>query len=682
MTGIKKNRAWFFTTIGDSQVNGWWQRFVGGGISKPKQQTLENLLESTPFFEESGSAASVDTTAALTDKQGLVVLSSDANAKSGTNTALGSTGGAVVVQPSHLPTTIASKLNVSDIDIDGTDTALAGGTKATLLAGGLDITAQGTVKATVDSSVTTRNKYFYRFSNYVLNWLATSVVPFLLPSMTLNSGKYLTTNGTVPSWDAVNISTAVVTGVLPIINGGTGQTTLPGYKATSVSSNVIGIGTKIFTIGTGYSFATGNRVRVTDSLNSANFVEGNLTDYSAGDITIDVDTKVGSGTKFDWLINLGSGRDIYNCISTSNIDVELGNKTFVIGTGYNIKVGNRLRFSETTNDANFVDGIVYDYTAGNVSMSVDYIGGTGNISSWVGKLGSVPVNIITATNITAFPGGGQAGATILSAKFNEITTCATDHNSVILPTAVTGTVITVKNNGATILDVYPFVADAINTNGANNSVSLAPGTLKVFTAISSTIWETSNEKVSVDAGSATLPSYTFDAQKDMGLYKVSSTELGVVVGGSKIISLNTGLSGAKISNISEVVFEQGINFRNAITIHNITSTVNATQTISVSQFLPGCLTSTSAAPVTITLPTATSIGTALGATQGTVYEFIVDNTAGSNTVTIAVGAGIVICSAIITGSTTMTVAASATQGIGVFRLVFSSATAAVLYRIG
>jgi len=46
-----------------------------------------------------------------------------------------------------------------------------------------------------------------------------------LPSQTGNANKYLQTNGTTTSWDAVNISTADVTGTLPIANGGTGQTT-------------------------------------------------------------------------------------------------------------------------------------------------------------------------------------------------------------------------------------------------------------------------------------------------------------------------------------------------------------------------------------------------------------------------------------------------------------------------
>lgn len=44
----------------------------------------------------------------------------------------------------------------------------------------------------------------------------------LLPSQTSNSGKYLKTDGTDTSWDDLDISTADITGVLAIANGGTG----------------------------------------------------------------------------------------------------------------------------------------------------------------------------------------------------------------------------------------------------------------------------------------------------------------------------------------------------------------------------------------------------------------------------------------------------------------------------
>jgi hypothetical protein len=46
----------------------------------------------------------------------------------------------------------------------------------------------------------------------------------LAPVQTSNANKYLQTDGTNTSWDAVSLSTADITGTLPIANGGTGQT--------------------------------------------------------------------------------------------------------------------------------------------------------------------------------------------------------------------------------------------------------------------------------------------------------------------------------------------------------------------------------------------------------------------------------------------------------------------------
>jgi hypothetical protein len=54
---------------------------------------------------------------------------------------------------------------------------------------------------------------------------ASSAAGYVVPSQTGNSGKYLKTDGSATSWDALDISTADITGTLPLANGGTGGTT-------------------------------------------------------------------------------------------------------------------------------------------------------------------------------------------------------------------------------------------------------------------------------------------------------------------------------------------------------------------------------------------------------------------------------------------------------------------------
>ena len=59
----------------------------------------------------------------------------------------------------------------------------------------------------------------------------------LLPSQTGNANKYLQTDGTNASWDAVSLSTADITGTLPVANGGTGVTTSTGTTNVVLSNS-------------------------------------------------------------------------------------------------------------------------------------------------------------------------------------------------------------------------------------------------------------------------------------------------------------------------------------------------------------------------------------------------------------------------------------------------------------
>ena len=117
--------------------------------------------------------------------------------------------------------------------------------------------------------------------------------------------------------------------------------------------------------------------------------------------------------------------------------------------------------------------------------------------------------------------------------------------------------------------------------------------------------------------------------------------------------------------------------------HPTTAAINATATATAAEVATGYITSTSAAATTITLPTGTDLGAAIGATRGTVLELYVDNTAGASTVTMAVATNGILSAAAAAGSGAgaglLTVASGAT-GIGRFTIMFSSATAYVFTR--
>ena len=117
--------------------------------------------------------------------------------------------------------------------------------------------------------------------------------------------------------------------------------------------------------------------------------------------------------------------------------------------------------------------------------------------------------------------------------------------------------------------------------------------------------------------------------------------------------------------------------------HPTTAAINATATATAAEVATGYITSTSAAATTITLPTGTLLGAALGAARGTVMDLYIDNTAGANTVTIAVATNGILSAAAAAGSGAgagLLTVASGTTGIGRFTIMFSSATAYVFTR--
>lgn len=111
--------------------------------------------------------------------------------------------------------------------------------------------------------------------------------------------------------------------------------------------------------------------------------------------------------------------------------------------------------------------------------------------------------------------------------------------------------------------------------------------------------------------------------------------------------------------------------------HASSAAINTSATATAAQVATGYITSTSAAPVTITLPTGTLLGAQLGAIAGSIFRLYVDNTAGASTVTIAVAVNGIKSDAANTtaGSFGQLTVASGATGLAEFTLMFSSATA-------
>jgi hypothetical protein len=116
--------------------------------------------------------------------------------------------------------------------------------------------------------------------------------------------------------------------------------------------------------------------------------------------------------------------------------------------------------------------------------------------------------------------------------------------------------------------------------------------------------------------------------------------------------------------------------------HPITAAINSTATATAAQIATGYITSTSGSATTITLPTGTLLGGYLGAAQGYTFAFYVDNTAGANTVTMAVATNGILSALAVANSASfgLLTVPSGVTGLAQFTIMFSSATAYVWSR--
>lgn len=92
--------------------------------------------------------------------------------------------------------------------------------------------------------------------------------------------------------------------IYPTVVAGIASITGTGYTGiTSTTSQLIGVGSKVFTITAGSKFATGQRVRATNTANSARFMEG-IVNVLGTTLTMTCDTVGSSGTYAAWTFSI------------------------------------------------------------------------------------------------------------------------------------------------------------------------------------------------------------------------------------------------------------------------------------------------------------------------------------------------------------------------------------------
>jgi len=103
--------------------------------------------------------------------------------------------------------------------------------------------------------------------------------------------------------------------------------------------------------------------------------------------------------------------------------------------------------------------------------------------TWLEKYSTYEEEVTGAmTGITAYAGGGQANATQLTAKFNNVTVSGTNGDSVKLPTAIVGKMVIVCNSDATqTIAVFPQTGEYMNgTINASSTISPAMAEVNIF----------------------------------------------------------------------------------------------------------------------------------------------------------------------------------------------------------
>ena len=132
----------------------------------------------------------------------------------------------------------------------------------------------------------------------------------------------------------------------------------------------------------------------------------------------------------------------------------------------------------------------------------------------------------STNSITAFATGGQASAVALTTAINRVTTCATLHDSVKLPTSVAGKWVAVINDGATGLDVFPATGDLIVGLAANLAVTVPAARISIFYCAVAGTWSEKRPSIVPAQFTTGTTTTTFAASQLTGAAFVNYTNTG------------------------------------------------------------------------------------------------------------------------------------------------------------
>ena len=355
----------------------------------------------------------------------------------------------------------------------------------------------------------------------------------LLPSQTSNANKYLQTDGTNATWDAVSLSTADITGTLPVANGGTGVTTSTGTTNVVLSNSPTlvtpALGTPsaaVLTNATGLPISTGvsglgtNVATLLATPSSANLASAITDETGSGSLVFATSPTLVTpilGTPTSGTLTNATGLPISTGVSglgtgvatflatpssanlISAVTDETGTGSLVFATSPTL-VTPALGTPSALVGTN-ITGTASGLTAGNVTTNANLTGAvtsTGNATS-LGSFSSA--NLLSAltdetgTGVVVFATsptlvtpilGTPTSATLTNATGLPLTTGVTGQLPVANGGTGTATPSIVAGTNVTVTGTWPNQTIASTASGSGDVVGPASSTDNAFTRFDST----------------------------------------------------------------------------------------------------------------------------------------------------------------------------------------------------
>ena len=298
-----------------------------------------------------------------------------------------------------------------------------------------------------------------------------------LPALTPSSFMYLDADGDLATTAAPTNGQLLIgsTGAIPVAAALTG----------TANQVVVTNGAGTITLSTPQSIATGSVVQFVgvgigqsalsslDVLVPSNTVGMQLRNASTAGVAI-YGFRMGSTASTDNLAEVSATRT--NSPSGGDVQIDFRNqRSGTLSTAWSILTSGILQSNGAqtlqTSSGTLTLGSAVSVSGGNLSMGND-------------RLISRDVNAGLTASITQTQGQGA-----LTAEINEVATVTNVNDTVTLPTASAGLIITVINNGANTLKIFPALGDNLGA-GVDISTTLAAGSNVTYVAYDATNWET------------------------------------------------------------------------------------------------------------------------------------------------------------------------------------------------